>query len=410
MPGEIRLATNARGYERDAELQRRFDEAKVKLLAADGYNGELCADLVLGGGGIKGIGLVGAVLVLAEAGYRFRCVAGTSAGAIVGSVVAAMAKADRPMVGLKTHLDTLDYTKFTPGNIFQRALAKLPFHLLTYADWSQNLLYKDGVYSGDYLYQWLTPILQGLGVNSFSDLTLTEEEDPDQSLGEGRNYRLLVHTSDITRRRLARLPWDYHFYGVDAAEQRVDDAVRASMSIPLFFKPVTFAAKETTVWINGPGGRLVRQTYEGGTVTWVDGGLLRNFPIDAFERIDGKPPRFPTIGIKLAPFPDDVAATEAFRHSWGVGIGTLETAVNEWDTYEVEESTAGRTIFVSGTVTQHGKAVSISPIDFGVTKKQANELFLNGVHAATDYVIDAAEFGGVPRDSAASRRFVSAQA
>ena len=36
-------------------------------------------DLVLEGGGVKGIGLVGAISVLEEYGYRFQRVAGTSA-------------------------------------------------------------------------------------------------------------------------------------------------------------------------------------------------------------------------------------------------------------------------------------------------------------------------------------------
>ena len=41
-------------------------------------------DLVLEGGGVKGIGLVGAVLTLSDAGYRFPRVAGTSAGRDLG--------------------------------------------------------------------------------------------------------------------------------------------------------------------------------------------------------------------------------------------------------------------------------------------------------------------------------------
>ena len=47
------------------------------------------ADLVLEGGGVKGIALVGAISVLAKKGYEFHRVAGTSAGAIVGALVAA---------------------------------------------------------------------------------------------------------------------------------------------------------------------------------------------------------------------------------------------------------------------------------------------------------------------------------
>ena len=43
-------------------------------------------DLVLAGGGVKGIGLVGAVVRLMEAGYRAHRVAGSSAGSILGSI------------------------------------------------------------------------------------------------------------------------------------------------------------------------------------------------------------------------------------------------------------------------------------------------------------------------------------
>ena len=52
-------------------------------------------DLVLAGGGVKGIGLAGAVVKLMEVGYRAHRIAGSSAGSIVGSIVAAAAKNDR---------------------------------------------------------------------------------------------------------------------------------------------------------------------------------------------------------------------------------------------------------------------------------------------------------------------------
>src|SRR3712207_8748571 len=57
-------------------------------------------DLVLEGGGVKGIALVGALSVLEEAGYRVQRVAGTSAGAIVGSLVAAGTPAARQAGGM----------------------------------------------------------------------------------------------------------------------------------------------------------------------------------------------------------------------------------------------------------------------------------------------------------------------
>lgn len=44
--------------------------------------------LALGGGGIKGVAHLGVALGLKEAGYRIRAIAGTSAGAVAGSVLA----------------------------------------------------------------------------------------------------------------------------------------------------------------------------------------------------------------------------------------------------------------------------------------------------------------------------------
>jgi len=63
---------------------------------------------VFEGGGVKGIGLVGAVSITEELGYRFANVAGTSAGAIISTLIAAGYSANE----LKTILDELDYNEF----------------------------------------------------------------------------------------------------------------------------------------------------------------------------------------------------------------------------------------------------------------------------------------------------------
>lgn len=49
----------------------------------------LKADAVFEGGGVKGIGLVGAAYEIEKAEYEFENLAGTSAGAIVASLLAA---------------------------------------------------------------------------------------------------------------------------------------------------------------------------------------------------------------------------------------------------------------------------------------------------------------------------------
>jgi NTE family protein len=122
-----------------------------------------------------------------------------------------------------------------------------------------------------------------VGVRTFADLRLS---DPDSSLAEYQCHALVVHASDLTRRVLVRLPWDYDQYGQVVDKQLVVDAVRASISIPFYFRPV--------------------QVNTGtGAATWVDGGLLSTFPITVFDRTDGAPERWPTWGVKLSGEPRD---------------------------------------------------------------------------------------------------------
>ena len=76
-------------------------------------------DLVLEGGGVKGIALVGAISVLEERGFTFPRVAGTSAGAIVGAFVAAR----MPTGQMRELVSSIDYTRFRD----ETAAERLPF-------------------------------------------------------------------------------------------------------------------------------------------------------------------------------------------------------------------------------------------------------------------------------------------
>jgi NTE family protein len=396
-PSGITIDPSAQnGYRRPDELQQNFKAAAQTLLENDGWpnpqNGdrrELVADLALEGGGVKGIGLVGAVLVLSEAGYRFRGVAGTSAGAIAASLIAAISKSGQEMSALKTCMDSMEFSKFMPQGKLHSFLdqhgGKAGAMLANAAHLADHI----GLYPGDYLEQWLTPQLQSFGVNTFGDLKLNNEEDPGMSIADGHDYRLVVHTSDITRSELVRLPWDYPIYGYGPDDQEVVKAVRASMSIPFFFVPVTFEARVADVQVPTPDGGTITLHHEGGTVTWVDGGMLRNFPIGAFDRVDDKAPRWPTIGIKLSSLQTEFPATNSCNSALGVGIHCLRTMMNEWDAYAVDAATAGRTIFVNNG--------GLTATQFDLTPAQQNMLFLNGVSAATQFVIAMAQTGGVPR-------------
>ena len=397
-----------RGYARSPQLQQEFAAAADHLREADGYvdpqdpqhRRQLRADLALEGGGVKGIGLAGAVLVLDEAGYSFARVAGTSAGAIAASLIAAISEAGHPMPELRRYLNELHFANFMPEGKLHHFLDHLG-GAVQKAETAAILTRRMGLYPGTYLAQWLRPILSELGVRTFGDLKIDQSDDPGMSLPPERRYRLVVHASDITRGQLARLPWNYGYYGLPRDDQDVVGAVRASMSIPFFFEPVTVQAEAADADVPMPDGSSIRQHYEAGTVTWVDGGMLANFPIGAFDRADGGPARWPTIGIKLSSLQTSFAATVASGTALSVAIRALHTMMNEWDRYDVDQLTAARTIFVD--------KAGLTATQFDLTQAQQDELFLNGVKAATRFIIEMSRAGGVPRDAEQAKKLVMAR-
>ena len=389
------------GYRRSQFLQQQFETAVADLRKVDLWTdpkGEerLVADLVLEGGGVKGIGLVGAVLALSEAGYSFPRVAGTSAGAIAATLIASIGKAGKPMVSLRTYLSNLDFKQFMQTGRVAHWISAIGSIGADAVD-ASALMRRMGIYSGDYLAEWLAPILTNdLGVTTFDDLKISEADDPGMSLPPERRYRVVVHTSDITRAELVRLPWDFAYYGLERDNEQVVRAVRASMSIPFFFEPVVVQASSADVTIPGPGNTSIVQHYGGGSVTWVDGGMLANFPIDAFDRVDGQPPRWPTIGIKLSSQALEMPTTVACHESSQEAMRCLRTMMNEWDRYHVDQATAARTIFVDN--------LGLSATQFDLTPQQQDQLFLSGVRAATSFLIEMSTVGGVPRTVKQARR------
>ncbi len=224
---------------------------------------------MLEGGGVKGIALVGAAQRLAEAGYRFPRVAGSSAGAIVGALIAAGLPADR----LASAVRDLDYRRARDPTV----LGRVPV-----VGAALSVLANNGVYEGRYLREWLGNELSSAGVETFADLRY-DDPDADPSLPPDHRYRLVVTVTDVTQGRLLRLPWDYRrVFGREPDTQLVVDAVRASISTPYLYEPVMLSDLGT--------GRVS---------TLLDGGLLSNFPVDTFDRRDGRPPRWPTFGVKL---------------------------------------------------------------------------------------------------------------
>jgi NTE family protein len=334
--------------------------ATARAAITEGLGTVRKADLVLEGGGVKGIGLAGALVELERGGWVFPRVAGTSAGAIAASLVAALNAAGRPLGELETILRTIDYARFTERSLLERALGAA-------ADLGELLLHL-GLYDGDYLTEWLGDALTQLGVTRFGQL---RDDDPgaDATRSDSQRYTLVVHTADLTRSKLVRIPWDLPTYGVtDLDEERIVDAVRASMSIPFYFRPVQRRTKECTV--DGVH-------YPDQKVTWVDGGLLSNFPVEVFDRTDGAPSRWPTLGLKLSARELQAPRGRQVDSALDEALACLHTLVENSDRYYVTTERARRTIFID--------SAGVSATDFGLTPDQQQTLYENGVLAARDW-------------------------
>lgn len=311
---------------------------------------QLDVDLVLEGGGVKGIALAGAISVLDERGYRFHKIAGTSAGSIVGALVAAGVRGDR----LHEMMQAIDYRKFQDPPLLGR---------LGLVGVAAQVLLNKGWCRGNYVRSWLAEMLAEQNVRTFADLRLGDPA-ADAVLREvpSRSYRFVTMASDVTNGRLVRLPWDYPArFNVDPDQTPVVDAVRASMAIPYFFTPARCP-----------------DHVRGGTAWLVDGGMLSNFPVGVFDRTDGAEPRWPTFGIKLSGRPGESRLNDV-RGIVTLTKAMLSTMTGFYDRMHIDrDEVAARTIFVD--------TFGVKATEFGLSASTAERLFESGRNAATAFL------------------------
>ena len=189
-------------------------------------------NLIFEGGGVKGIAYVGAMQVLEEKGIlpKIRRVGGTSAGAINATLFA------------------LGFTSEEQRSI----LYKLNFNNFMDDSWGVfrnigRLIKKFGWHKGDFFRDW---------IGQHIDEKLGNSNATFQDLETAKKPGLYVYGTNLGT----------HFGEVFSFERtpttRIADAVRISMSIPLFFAAVRKARDDV----------------------YVDGGVLNNYPIKLFDR------------------------------------------------------------------------------------------------------------------------------
>lgn len=312
-------------------------------------------DLVLEGGGVKGIGLAGALQTLEERGYTPQNVAGTSAGAITAALLAAGYEADE----LREIIVSLDYRQFQDRGwedripLFERSL---------------SMLLDLGLFEGDRFLGWMRERLEAKGVRTFAELV-----HPDFADDPRFRSRLQVIASDVTTHQLLVLPRDANKLGIEADELDVALAVRMSMSIPVFFEPVRFENPET--------GRVH---------VIVDGSMLSNFPVWLFDCEHGEPPEWPTFGLLLVEPKPEVPVGARLPQPGMTGSGQravieyvkalAETMMEAHDRLYVEQANFARTIAIP--------TLGVGATEFELTRERALALYDTGRRAAEKFLDD----------------------
>jgi NTE family protein len=308
-------------------------------------------DLVFEGGGVKGIGLAGAFGTLWQRGYRPQCVAGTSAGAITAALVAAGYSGEELQ---QIVLEEMDFTMFADPALLD--------HFGVPGDAAEFLSHR-GMHSGDYFLGWIKEKLAAKGKNTFGDLR------DDAATSDSRRHRLQVIASDLSAQSMLVLPRDAAQLGyANPDDLPIAEAVRMSMSIPVFFVPVT------------------RRDSGGQDHTIVDGGLLSNFPVWLFDTPPGVVPEFPTFGLLLqAPnqsAPLIVGAPEGHLAPVTAPVdfvkAIVDTMMEAHDRLYVDSADYARTIPIP--------TLGVGTTEFDIQPAQKQALFESGARAATTFL------------------------
>lgn len=329
-------------------------------------------DAILSGGGVKGVALIGAVSVFEESGYEFGRIAGTSAGAIVGGLLAAGCSSEEirsewMSANFRRQLFNADQNE-EESEFASSAEPDLAEDAEPIGEWALKPRFSEddiakrvistrrlGLFPSSGFGAIFRRLLEKHGVRTFKDLRLPEGPD-----GKVR-YRIQMVGADVSRGRLVLLPQDIVQYEGFSSPDDLDVtlAMRISMSVPAIFRPVALRYKAT------------------GKVSYlVDGGILSQFPIAYFGAL-GSEPR-PAIGFRIRR-PDRMDELIRVHGPVSLLMACALTAIEAHDAQLAEtKDWQRRTVLISG--------LDIPELNFLLSHEQKQALYDEGVAAAKAFL------------------------
>ena len=275
---------------------------------------------IFAGGGVRGAAYIGAIKALEELDINLTGYASSSVGAIIAALIAVGYKHEE----LKELLFKLNYSKFKD------------LYLPSGKDF--------GFYKGDGLYYWIKKNIEK---------KFYENENKDKSFKKKPvtfndiNKDLIIIATDISNGSFKE------FSRIKTPDIEVAHAVRASASIPGFFKPV---------WENGK--------------CLVDGDLINNFPVwknssDILANTNSKILEFRLEGVEkqkeISCFLDYFSAI--LETSYNISTEMLDEKYGKNDQYDIIRIDAGKTKI----------------IDFNISDEQKEALVISGFESVKKY-------------------------
>ncbi|EJO5348338.1 patatin-like phospholipase family protein [Clostridium botulinum] len=283
-------------------------------------------------GGIRGIGIIGALNYMESKGFTWNNIAGTSVGALIGAL-------------LVSGYTAKDLKHITTNINFMELLNKEGVQKSTFVGKAINFFKFNGVYSGDFIEKWIDDMLKVKGINTFSDLTYND------------TCKLKIIASDITQRRMITFPDDLYTYGFSLSNFRVSKAIRMSISIPFFFKPVEF--------IHGNGLSYI-----------VDGSVCCGYPISIFDTYNDKE-NIPTIGFKFDNI--EISNTKQGQNDPLSFLFDIADTMNKEDSKKwMTNKNIDRTILIP--------TLGINSTDFDLSKEKTLKLYKSGYKSAEKFL------------------------
>ena len=437
IPGAEELLEDIRVLSRDRERQDALRDFFVPYKRVHDEQLYLC-NLVFQGGGVLGLAHVGFLAGLEAAGVRCAGLAGTSAGAIVATAVACARGVElaRPVhEDLFDILADMPMAKFVDGppqirGLIKHVLSKngLPPPTLWPAFFSAigRLLSRRGLNPGQAFENWLEKTFLSFRVPDNATLahsldkikqelaSMSVKFDAPYVFRQGRLFRdvdtlsmLRVVATGLPSGLKITFPEDLAFLDPQYVKASPAVFVRASMAIPAFFEPKQLEVN-TNLWREDVAKRLrglvarkhitdvssVRYLY------LVDGGLLSNVPVDAFELM-GRPTRVTRnakgqfVAPKKGRYPTIVATLVGWKRpradaSWGSPRRLLDEALRLAQAVRLQrDRDAWRRVLLSGNTSARIVEIDTSQhnwLNFAMTDYEMGQLFMVGLRRADRFL------------------------